>query len=154
MDEKCARGQLPVVRLALKKEKCVRNAGVTTNTADTIIEYVKKTYGCLPQEYVVAVGFDPQMRPLGVFEVHAGGIASTMVDPKVLFSGLLLMGASAFVLVHNHPSGDGEPSADDVAMTRQMKAASKTLTLQLLDHFIVTGSGYTSFLSRGLLPVG
>lgn len=152
-DEKCARGQLPVVRLALRNEKCARIIGKTLSV-DSAIEYVKTAYGCQSQEYMVAIAVDSQSRPLGVIEIAVGGVDFAHVDPRVLFSALLLLNASAFILVHNHPSGDPEPSANDVALTKKLKDSAKLLLFRLLDHIVVTSQGSVSFLNRGLLPLG
>jgi DNA repair protein RadC len=81
-----------------------------------------------------------------------GGLNFAAVDPKMLFAGLLLIGAVSFVLVHNHPSGDLQPSAHDVEMTRQIHAAAKTLAIQMLDHIIVSGAGHYSFAAAGRMP--
>lgn len=153
-EKKCVRGKLPVVRLTLRNEACVRLPSKSISNYDSAIEYVKAAYGCLSQEYMVAVAVDPQNRPLGIVEVSVGGVDFAHVDPRVLFSALLLMNASAFILVHNHPSGNPEPSADDVEMTKRIKDGAKLLLIRLLDHIVVTRQGSVSFLDRGLLPLG
>jgi DNA repair protein RadC len=149
--ERCRRGQLPVVRLALAREKCARNPGGSLSTPEAVLEYVRRHYGCKPQEYFLALGLDSKLRPLGILEVGVGGFASSLVDPKVLFSGLLLMGAQAFILYHNHPSGDPEPSVEDVTMTRQLMQAAQVLSLRFLDHIVAGVEGYVSFSTRGLM---
>jgi DNA repair protein RadC len=57
--------------------------------------------------------------------------------------------ASAVIIAHNHPSGNLDPSNDDIAITQQLKAASETLGIKLLDHIIFNHKGYTSFLEKG-----
>ena len=63
----------------------------------------------------------------------------------------VLNACAAFVLVHNHPSGDPQPSADDVALTERVARAGDLLGIRLLDHVIVAADGYASFLDNGLL---
>jgi len=145
---------MPVVRLALHQEKCVRVLGEKVSSVDGVIRYVQREYGCAPQEYVVAVALSGDNRVKGLFEVHVGALDSSIVDPKMLFAGLLLMGATAFVLVHNHPSGDPEPSQADFSLTRQISTGAKTLAIRFLDHVVVSGSGVYSFLAHGHIPVG
>ena len=150
---KCPGNAPPVVRLALRREKCPRGVvAQKLRTPNDIHSFLKTTYGCEAQEWAVAVALGPNSEVLGVQEVALGGISSSMVDPRVLFAGLILMGAQSFIFSHNHPSSSLEPSADDISLTRQLKDAGKILGIRLLDHIIVSGSGFTSFVQRGIMP--
>ncbi|MCP5057553.1 MAG: hypothetical protein GY937_12630 [bacterium] len=60
--------------------------------------------------------------------------------------------ASAFILVHNHPSGDPSPSAEDRVVTKRLSEAGELLSIKLLDHVIVVASAFYSFSEEGLLP--
>jgi DNA repair protein RadC len=59
--------------------------------------------------------------------------------------------AAALLLVHNHPTGDPTPSAEDIAITRRLKEAGEIIGIKVLDHVIVGTEGYLSFVERGLL---
>lgn len=143
---------IPIVRLALAKQKCVRSLLEVVNTPEKMVQYVEAHYGCQPQEYVIALGLNSRLSPLGVVEVGMGPMDQTMVDPKVLFSALLLMGAVTFTLFHNHPSGSPEPSQMDVNLTDVVNKGAKILGLRLLDHIVLGGeSRWVSFVARGLL---
>lgn len=148
----CAAGQVPIVRLALAKRACAR-ATRPINTPELVIDYVDKHYGCMPQEYMLAVALDTRMQPLALVEVSVGAVTQSLADPKVLFSALLLAGATAFLLFHNHPSGDPEPSSDDINLTKQMWQAGRILGLALVDHIVIgAGARTVSFMARGLMP--
>jgi DNA repair protein RadC len=84
-------------------------------------------------------------RVLGIYEVSSGGITSTIVDPKVVFTAALKANACAIILAHNHPSGNLRPSAADQELTRKIKEGGKLLDISMLDHLIVTQEGYFSF---------
>jgi DNA repair protein RadC len=75
----------------------------------------------------------------------------TQVDAKVLFRTLLVMGATRFILSHNHPSGNATPSKDDIVLTNQLCEAARLLELDCLDHLIVgDGTGQiVSFAETG-----
>lgn len=148
---KCARGVPPVVRLGLVKVKCPRGSASAVSTPEGIVKYVQREYGCQPQEYLLVVGFDVRMTPLVIVEVSVGGMSQALGDPKVAFSALLLAGSSMFLLFHNHPSGDGTPSQQDIDLTKRFKMAGEVLAIRLVDHIIVTGGSHTSFQARGLL---
>lgn len=148
---KCRAGDVPVVRLALKKQACARDTA-PINMPDKVVQYMKDHYGCQPQEYAVAIALNSQMGPLTVIEVSQGAVEQAMVDPKVLFSALLLSGATAFIFFHNHPSGNPEPSQADVDLTRQLNNGAKILGIRLVDHMVLgAGDNVVSFYSRGLL---
>lgn len=88
---------------------------------------------------------------LGVLEISSGGITGTVVDLRIIFSALLKAHATAFILLHNHPSGNLTPSEADKQITRKIKEASKILDISLLDHLIITSEGYYSFADQGAL---
>ena len=83
--------------------------------------------------------------------ISQGGVAGTVVDPKIVFNMALQHLASQVILVHNHPSGNLRPSAADKKLTRQMVEAGKLLEIAVLDHIIFTNNGYFSFADENLL---
>ncbi len=80
-----------------------------------------------------------------------GTIDHTPVYPREIVKRALELGASAIILVHNHPSGDPTPSRADIEMTRDVSAAAKALKISVHDHLVVGRSGHASFKSLGLL---
>lgn len=85
-------------------------------------------------------------------EVHQQGtVDHTPVYPREVMKRALELGASALILVHNHPSGDPTPSRADIAMTREIALAAKALKIELHDHLVIGKGGYASFKALGLL---
>ena len=85
-------------------------------------------------------------------EVHQRGtVDHTPVYPREVVKRALELGASALILVHNHPSGDPTPSRADIAMTREIQAAAKTLKIELHDHLVIGRGSHASFKALGLL---
>lgn len=82
--------------------------------------------------------------------LSSGTVNASLVSLRALFQWLLLNNAVNFVLVHNHPSGDVEPSNEDKAVTTKVLEASNIMDLTLLDHIIV-GDSYFSFKENGLI---
>lgn len=83
--------------------------------------------------------------------VSRGGVSGTVVDPKIVFKIALDHLASSIVLCHNHPSGNLRPSEQDVALTKKLKEAGALLEIPILDHLIVSDSGYFSFADEGMM---
>ena len=85
-------------------------------------------------------------------EVHQRGtVDHTPVYPREVVKRALELGASAVILVHNHPSGDPTPSRTDIAMTREIAAAAKALKIEVHDHLIIGRGKHASFKALGLL---
>ncbi len=80
-----------------------------------------------------------------------GTVDHTPVYPREIVRRALDLGASAVILVHNHPSGDPTPSRADIEMTREIVAAAKALRISVHDHLVIGRSGHASFKALGLL---
>lgn len=83
--------------------------------------------------------------------VTIGLLDASLVHPREVFAGPLADRAASIILSHNHPSGDVQPSREDIKTTEQLMAAGRILGLLVRDHIIITGSEYFSFLERGLI---
>jgi DNA repair protein RadC len=83
--------------------------------------------------------------------ISIGTITANLVDVKEVFRIALEYSAVAVIVVHNHPSGNPEPSNEDIAITAQLAKAAGYLDLRLLDHIIIAGDNYVSLNERGLL---
>lgn len=84
-------------------------------------------------------------------QISSGGVSGTVADPKLIFKKALEQLASALILVHNHPSGNLNPSQADKDLTRKLKDAGRLLDIPILDHLIFTDRTYLSFADEGLL---
>ncbi len=83
--------------------------------------------------------------------VNLGAMDSACVDVKIVFRRLLQHGATGFVACHNHPSGETDPSQDDLRLTNALKEASKLLDFKFLDHVIIGDKTYFSFREKGMI---
>ena len=86
----------------------------------------------------------------GVFEVSRGSLNSSIVHPREVFKRAFLQNASTIILVHNHPSGECEPSHEDILLTNRLDECGKILGVKILDH-IILGEAFYSFKEEGLL---
>ena len=88
---------------------------------------------------------------VGLSVVSIGGLAASIVEPRQVFKTAVLANAAAIILAHNHPSGNLEPSREDIRITRQLVEAGKLMSIPVHDHLIITTDGYTSLAERGIL---
>lgn len=80
-----------------------------------------------------------------------GGLNSNSIEPREIFQPAIELSALAIILVHNHPSGESTPSEDDISFTKRIIQAGKILGIQILDHVVVSKSGFASLSSEGLM---
>ena len=94
---------------------------------------------------------DTKKRVIGWHEVARGSLDRVDVCPREIFKAALLVNAACVVLGHNHPSGDPEPSPDDVALTDRIRHAGELLGVEVVDHIVVGQDRYCSFRETGRL---
>lgn len=83
--------------------------------------------------------------------VSEGTLTASLAHPREVFRLAITESAAAVILLHNHPSGNTEPSPEDIALTRQLVQAGKLLDIPVLDHIIIAGEAYVSLRERGVL---
>lgn len=116
-------------------------------------EQVFNTFSFLRQEtkeYFYTLHLDGKNRVCCVDEVSVGSLNQSIVHPREVFKTALLSSAAAIILLHNHPTGDPNPSREDIEITRRLKEAGDILGVKVLDHVII-GDSFVSFVERGLL---
>jgi DNA repair protein RadC len=103
------------------------------------------------QERFFAVLLDGRHRVLGHEVVSQGTLTASLVHPREVFRPALRACAAALILVHNHPSGDPTPSAEDRDVTSRLARAGEILGVRVVDHVVVAERGYCSLREEGLL---
>ena len=112
--------------------------------------YAPKMEGLTVEEFHVAI-LDAQHRLERDVLVSRGILNSSLVHPREVFREAIAERAASIVLIHNHPSGDPNPSADDRAITSQLVAAGRLLDIPIQDHVVIGRGRYVSFAEAGLL---
>lgn len=150
---KCGGGQFPVQRLRLDRGGCRwEGRAPVISTPGDAVALVRKHFSELPQESVLALHLDSASHVVGAVEIALGTIGSAPVDPRLVLGGALVAGGPRLILIHNHPSGSVEPSADDEQLTTRIQEAAKAVGLALLDSIILGEAGsYFSFEAAGRL---
>ena len=86
-----------------------------------------------------------------ISEISIGSLNSSIVHPREVFHEAVANSASAVILVHNHPSGECEPSNEDIVLTNRLNECGKILGIRILDHIIIGDGVYFSFKDEGLI---
>lgn len=103
------------------------------------------------QEEVKILFVNSSNTVIGFYNLSKGGIASSLVDIRLILSVALKCLATGLILIHNHPGGNLNPSSADLAIVKKLKTVCKLLDIALLDSIIITKEHYMSFNDEGLL---
>ncbi|HLL00358.1 MAG TPA: DNA repair protein RadC, partial [Myxococcaceae bacterium] len=120
-------------------------------TPREIYGYLVPTLSALRREVFHVLCFNPRNVLLADVRVAEGTMNTCPVDPREVYAAALTTRATAIVLAHNHPSGDPEPSMQDIALTVQLAEAGRLLGIKVLDHLVLGDGNYVSLMERGLL---
>ncbi|WP_347219941.1 DNA repair protein RadC [Chryseobacterium sp.] len=112
---------------------------------------LKNQLSDLRTEEFWAIFLNSSNKVLYTSQLTQGGISQSIVDVRVLFKTALEHFSTGIIIAHNHPSGSLKPSKEDINITQKIKEAGKILSIQLLDHIIITQNSYFSFSDAGLL---
>jgi DNA repair protein RadC len=118
---------------------------------DQLLAYCRIALGREAVEQFHLLFLDRKNRLIADEAQQRGTVDHTPVYPREVVKRALELGASALILVHNHPSGDPTPSAADIAMTREVREAAEKLGISVHDHLVIAKSGHASFRALGLL---
>lgn len=105
----------------------------------------------LRKEHFQALYLDSRRRLMRREVISIGTLTSSLVHPREVFQPAVERSAAALVVGHNHPSGDPEPSPEDLALTRRLRQAGEILGIELLDHLVIGRGRYVSLKQRGVL---
>lgn len=145
--------KVPEIQISFNRSTSKELTGKITSSYDAS-ELIRKIYkkGEIElQEQFIVLYLDQANQIIGYYRHSKGGINSTVADTRIILSTALKCTAISMILSHNHPSGNLKPSDADITLTRKLKDAAKQMDLSVLDHLIVTKSGYYSFADDGLL---
>jgi DNA repair protein RadC len=111
--------------------------------------YLLPRYAARPVETFGLLALDVRRRLRHESVVSVGCLTASLVHPREVFQEAIARRAAAILVFHNHPSGDPEPSAEDLALTRRLASAGSLLGIELLDHLILGAGRYVSLRDRG-----
>lgn len=123
----------------------------TIKTADEAFHLLFPYLNGLTHEEFWCIYLTRNSKVIAVENISKGGIHSSAVDVKVIFKKALLHESSGIIIAHNHPSGSGKPSSQDLYITEKIYNGGLELDIQLLDHLIFYHNKYFSFADKGII---
>jgi len=115
------------------------------------VKAIQATIKDKAKEHFKLVLLNTRNKIIGITNVSVGTLNTNLVHPREVFKDAIIHSAASVVLVHNHPSGDPEPSEDDLEITKRLMESGKIVGIEVMDHIIVTKNDFFSFKERKLI---
>lgn len=125
------------------------NEVFTIHTPEDVATYVMDELRHLQQEVFVCLYLNTKNQVISYERITVGGLNSSIVHPREVFKGALKRSSASIICVHNHPSGDPNPSREDIEVTKRLVKAGEILGIEVLDHVIIGDNTYYSLKEKG-----
>lgn len=132
-----------------KKEQLASN--IILDNPKVVFEYLQNIIGREEKEHFIMLTLNSRNHLINVNQISIGTINASLIHPREVFEPALRQLAAQIIIAHNHPSGDPEPSTEDVAITNRLLEVARLMNIDLVDHVIVTSNRYFSLKEKGLL---
>jgi len=120
------------------------------NSPQDVIKSVRGKLKGKKKEHFIVLSLDTRNHPINIQTISIGSLDSSIVHPREVFKEAISASAASVIFVHNHPSGDPEPSEDDIKLTRRLVEAGEIVGIEVLDHIVICDRDYLSMKARNL----
>jgi DNA repair protein RadC len=117
----------------------------------SVVKAIRASIKDKAKEHFKLILLNPRNKIIGISTVSVGTLNTSLAHPREIFKEAIIHNAMSVVLAHNHPSGDPEPSEDDLTITKRLTEAGKILGIEVIDHIIIGKINFCSFKEKGLL---
>jgi DNA repair protein RadC len=118
---------------------------------EAVVKAIRASIKDKAKEHFKLILLNPRNKIIGISTISIGTLNASLVHPREVFKDAIMHSAASVVLAHNHPSGDPEPSEDDITITKRLIEAGKILGIAVTDHVIISKSGFFSFKEKNLI---
>ena len=150
-------GQRSALLIPLIKELCTEYMAEKLKSRDllsspgAVVDFARMKLAALPHEDFMVIFLNVKNEIITYETIHEGTVDRAVVYPRKIIESALAHHAVGLILIHNHPSGHPEPSAEDKAITNAIASACRPMDIRVLDHVVIGRNGYFSFAEEGLL---
>jgi len=123
---------------------------ITVKSPEDILKSVRSLLKGKRKEHFLVLSLDTRNHLIDMHKVSIGSLDCSIVHPREAFKEAIADSAASVIFVHNHPSGDPTPSADDIQLTKRLTDAGQILGIEVLDHVIVCDEDYLSMKAKNL----
>ncbi len=139
---------IPLVRLEMVQDRKIPYNADKLDCPEKVAELAMKIIGTADREYVLVISVNSKCLPVALEITSIGSVNAAFMEPREIFKHAIISNAVGILLVHNHPSGDCEPSKEDKDVTQRIRKAGELLGIQVYDHVIIGNEKYYSFRER------
>lgn len=125
--------------------------GQPLHSAEDVYHHFRENLGREKREFFYVVLLNNKNRKIREVKVSEGSLTASLVHPREVFNPVIRESAAGVIFVHNHPSGDPAPSAEDIDITKRLKEVGDVMGVRVLDHVVIGHDRYFSFNERGML---
>jgi DNA repair protein RadC len=118
---------------------------------ESIVKAIRASIKDKAKEHFKLILLNPRNKIIGISTISIGTLNASLVHPREVFKDAIVHSAASVVLAHNHPSGDPEPSEDDLKITKKLVDSGKILGIEVLDHIVIGKERFKSFKEEGLI---
>jgi DNA repair protein RadC len=135
-----------------KRQELERDLGDYRITdPESVVRAIRTSITDKAKEHFKLILLNTRNKIIRIATISVGTLNASLVHPREVFKEALIHNAFSVILAHNHPSGDCQPSEEDIRITKRLKDAGRIMGVEVLDHIIVANSEYFSFKGKGLL---
>lgn len=144
--------RIPHFTLMLVRDSYHRSETKNSDSPEEAVKVLLPSFKNLDREHFKILMLNSKGGAIGIHTVSIGTLSEASVHPREVFKPAILGSASSIIVSHNHPSGDTQPSKEDLSFTKQLVKAGEIIGIPVIDHIILTDDGqYTSFAERNLI---
>ncbi len=152
-------GKVKAVRLSAAKELINRynipqKGGVKISGPNEAFEYIKPSFFGKETEHLYLISLNSRNTPIKKSLVSSGTVNETLIHPREIIRTAVMDNAVSIILAHNHPSGEPNPSIEDLEITHRIQEACRIVGITLVDHLIVCDNSFSSMRAQNLLKGG
>jgi DNA repair protein RadC len=118
---------------------------------ESVVKAIRASIKDKAKEHFKLILLNPRNKIIRISTISIGTLNASLVHPREVFKDAITHSAASVVLAHNHPSGDPEPSEDDLKITKKLVESGKILGIEVLDHIIIAKNGFKSLANEGLI---
>lgn len=143
--------RINIVSIKMIKEASFLYQTRTISSPKDAYEMIKEQLEGLDREQFIIACLNTKNEPTNITVVSVGSLNKAIVHPREVFKTAILSNAASIMAFHNHPSGNAEPSQQDIQLTNRLYEAGELLGIKLLDHLIIGDGSFTSLKEKGYL---
>jgi len=118
---------------------------------ESVVKAIRASIKDKAKEHFKLILLNPRNKIIGISTISIGTLNASLVHPREVFKDAITHSAASVVLAHNHPSGDPEPSEDDLKITKKLVDSGEILGIKVLDHIVIGKNNFYSYKERGLI---